>query len=100
MIGKPPYYLEGEAFCTAVEHGSYYSRATAYPLIVNSDQAALQWIHSASKGKLNSWRIERINQHWYEARYKPGKLNVVADALSRYPMLGPRNWQARARSRA
>ena len=42
MRGKPPYYCEGDALCTTIEIGSYYSRATPFPLHVNCDQAPLQ----------------------------------------------------------
>ena len=90
MRGKPPYYLEADALITCIEHAAYYSRATKYPLIVYCDQAALQWIKTASKGAVTAWRIERLNGLNYEVKYKPGKINVVADALSRYPMIGPR----------
>ena len=90
MRGKPPYYLEADALITCIERATYYSRATKYPLIVYCDQAALQWIKTASKGAVTAWRIERLNGLNYEVKYKPGKINVVADALSRYPMIGPR----------
>ena len=90
MRDKPPYYLEADALITCIERATYYSRATKYPLIVYCDQAALQWIKTASKGAVTAWRIERLNGLNYEVKYKPGKINVVADALSRYPMIGPR----------
>ena len=90
MRGKPPYYLEADALITCVERASYYSRATEYPLVVYCDQAPLQWIKTASKGAVTAWRIERLNGLDYEVHYKPGKINVIADALSRYPMIGPR----------
>ena len=90
MRGKPPYYCEGDALCTTIEIGSYYSRATPFPLHVNCDQAPLQWIKTASKGAVTAWRIERINEYDYEVHYKPGKYNITADALSRYPMIGPK----------
>ena len=59
MRGKPPYYLEADALITCVERASYYSRATAYPLVVYCDQAPLQWIKTASKGAVTAWRIKR-----------------------------------------
>ena len=90
MRGKPPYYCEGDALCTTIKIGSYYSRATPFPLHVNCDQAPLQWIKTASKGAVTAWRIERINEFDYDVHYKPGKYNDTADALSRYPMIGPK----------
>ena len=90
MRDKPPYYLEADALITCIERASYYSRATEYPLVVYCDQAPLQWIKTASKGAVTAWRIERLNGLDYEVRYKPGKQNIIADALSRYPMIGPR----------
>ena len=39
---------------------------------------------------VTAWCIERINEFDYDVHYKPGKYNDTADALSRYPMIGPK----------
>jgi hypothetical protein len=91
MRARPPYYLEGDAMVDAIEDGSRYARATRFPLWGFGDQAPLQWVKHCAKGPLNAWRIERLQECEYEIFYTPGTQNV-ADPISRYPMLGPRQF--------
>ena len=91
MRARPPYYLEGDAMIDAIEDGNRYARATRYPLWAFGDQAPLQWVKHCAKGPLNAWRIERLQECEYEVFYTPGAQNI-ADPISRYPMLGPREF--------
>ena len=90
MLNRPPYYQEADAAITCIEAGRYYSDASPFPFTLYTDHCPLTWIKTASKGAVTSWRIERINDVDYEIRYRPGPENSIPDALSRYPMLGPR----------
>ena len=85
----PPYYTEADAMITGALDAKYYAQATPFPLLILTDQAPLQWIKTCSKGRVTAWRIEQLWDIEYEVRYRPGSWNIVADALSRYPMLGP-----------
>ena len=90
MRRRPVYYREADALITSVEKGSYYSEASPYPLLIRTDHSPLQWIKSAAKGAVVGWRIERLGGVLYDIDYLPGPKNPIADALSRYPMIGPR----------
>ena len=91
LRGRPPYYLEGDAMIDAIEDGGRYARATEFKLLAFGDQAPLQWAKHCTKGQLNAWRIERLQECEYDVHYTPGSQNE-ADPISRYPMLGPRQF--------
>ena len=90
MRRRPPYYKEADALITGMTLASYYSLATPFPLLAKTDQAPLRYIDTSAKGPVVAWRIENLGGIPYEIEYVPGKLNVAPDALSRYPMLGPK----------
>jgi hypothetical protein len=91
LRGRPPYYLEGDAMIDAIEDGGRYARATEFKLLAFGDQAPLQWVKPCTKGSLNAWHIERLQECEYNVHYTPGSQNE-ADPISRYPMLGPRQF--------
>ena len=43
MLGKPPYYLEADAFITGACAAKCYANATPHPLLCLTDQAPLQY---------------------------------------------------------
>ena len=46
-------------------------------------------IKTAAKGPVTGWRKENSAGMDYEIHYRPGPMNGISDALSRYPFLGP-----------
>ena len=90
MQKRPAYYREGDALITSIKIGSYYSLASPFPLLVHTDQAPLRYIDTCAKGPVVAWRIENLGGVPYQILYRAGPKNIVPDALSRYPFLGPK----------
>ena len=52
-----------------------------------TDHLALKWLNSieSPSGRITRWALE-LQQYSFDVQYRRGKLNVVADALSRDPV--------------
>ncbi|XP_070066970.1 uncharacterized protein [Drosophila virilis] len=80
-----------------------------YRFDVITDHLALKWLNSieSPSGRIARWALE-LQQFQFDVHYRRGKLNVVADALSRNPLEtsqqavaaeAPCKWVARMRVR-
>ena len=80
--------MEVDAFITGTCAAKYYANAMPFPLKCLTDQAPLQYIKMCPKGQVTAWHIEHLWDIDYMVEYCKGSWNVVANALSCYPMLG------------
>ena len=57
--------------------------------MVRTDHSALQWLLNISgdNGRLVRWRL-RLSEFTFDIQFKPGRVNQVADALSRMATSG------------
>ena len=88
---KPPYHREAKAWMNGMELTQPFALFNKYPVECYTDHSPLQWIkHTSGKGPVSQFIIDKLSIMDYNMHYIRGPDNVVADALSRYPMLGPR----------
>ena len=100
-------YSPTEQECLAIVWGIRKMRPylEGYEFTVITDHLALKWLNSIESpaGRIARWTLE-LQQYRFEVQYRRGKLNVVADALSREPQLAvctvqipKRSWLQRRR---
>ena len=74
-----------------MELATPYALFNKHPIECYTDHSPLTWIkHTSGKGPVSQFIIDKLSVLDYNMHYIKGPENVVADALSRYPMLGPR----------
>ena len=86
---KPPFYLEASALLWGIEKCRIYALSSRFPLHTYSDHLPLRWMDKCDKGAISSFMIEQLSDIERVHSYIPGEENVISDAVSRYPMLGP-----------
>lgn len=73
------------AIIWALDSLKFYLYGTAKVIIFTDHQPLTFALHNKNNNaRLRKWKC-RLEEYDYELRYKPGKSNVVADALSRVP---------------
>jgi len=88
---KPPYHREAKAWMNGMELALPYTMCNQFPLECYTDHSPLTWVkHTSGKGPVSQFIIDKMSLVDYNMHYIRGVDNVIADALSRFPMLGPR----------
>ena len=67
-----------------VQEGSHRSILVGFPLVFHSDHKNLSFDTFKSE-RVSRWRL-LLEEYIYEFVYTPGKANIIADMISRYPM--------------
>ena len=87
---KPPYHREAKAWMNGMTLALPYAMCNPFPLQCWTDHSPLTWVkHTSGKGPVSQFIIDMLSQVDYEMNYLKGEDNVIADGLSRFPMLGP-----------
>ena len=67
-----------------------YALQNKFPVKCFTDHTPLTWIkHTSGKGPVSQFIVDTLSIIDYEMEYVRGENNVYADALSRFPLLGP-----------
>jgi len=91
MRKSPPYYKETKAWMNGITKARLY--ADAHPMAIKciTDHIPMTWVkNTTGKGPVSQFILDNLSNIDYTIEYRPGKLLVEADAVSRYPCLGPR----------
>jgi transposase InsO family protein len=89
MQRRPIFYREAAAVFYGLHLIRFHAAGCHKPIIVHTDQISLKWAKHSDKGLVTSWRLHLAHEIDFRIQYKPGLTNVLADALSRAPMLTP-----------
>jgi hypothetical protein len=87
---RPPFYLEADSLLWATDKAKFYALSSRFPLYTYSDHMPLQWMKKSEKGPVSKFLVEQLSEVETVHQYIQGELNTIADAASRYPLLGPK----------
>ena len=87
---RPPYYLEADSLLWATNETKFYALSSPFPLYTYSDHLSLAWMKKSEKGPVSKFLVEQLSELDTVHQYIHGHFNSVADAASRYPLLGPK----------
>ncbi len=87
---RPPFYLEADSLLWCTNEAKFYALSFPFPLYTYSDHMPLQWMKKSEKGPVAQFLIEQLSELDTVHQFIQGHLNSVADAASRYPLLGPK----------
>ena len=91
MKRSPPYYKETAAWMNGLEKSRIYIDYSPFPVKCITDHIPLTYIKNTSgKGPVSQFVLDNLSSLDYTIEYRKGTKLVEADAVSRFPCLGPR----------
>jgi len=91
MRRSPPYYKETKAWMNGLENTRIYADYSPFPVQCITDHIPLTYIKNTSgKGPVSQFVLDNLSSLDYTITYREGRKLVEADAVSRFPCLGPR----------
>jgi hypothetical protein len=87
---RAPFYLEADTLLWGLAKCRFWALSSPFPLYASSNHLPLKWIRKCEKGPVSEFTIEQLFDLQWIHSYVPGPENSLFDALSRYPLLGPR----------
>jgi hypothetical protein len=91
MKRAPPYYKETAAWMNGLEKSRIYIDYSPFPVKCITDHIPLTYIKNTSgKGPVSQFVLDNLSSLDYTIEYRQGSKLVEADAVSRFPCLGPR----------
>ena len=91
MRRAPPYYKETAAWMNGLEKARIYADYSKFPIECVTDHIPLTFVKSTSgKGPVSQFVLDNLSFLDYTITYREGRKLVEADAVSRFPCLGPK----------
>ena len=91
MRRAPPYYKETAAWMNGIEKSRVYTDYSPFPLQCVTDHIPLTYVkNTGGKGPVSQFVLDNLSNIDYNITYRKGSKLVEADAVSRFPCLGPR----------
>ncbi len=82
--------MEADTLLWGLSKCRFWALSSPFPLYASSDHLPLKWIRKCDKGPVSEFIIEQLSDIQWIHSYIRGPDNSLFDALSRYPLLGPR----------
>ncbi len=91
MRRAPPYYKETKAWMNGLENARIYADYSPFPIECITDHIPLTYVKNTSgKGPVSQFILDNLSSLDYTITYRPGGKLVEADAVSRFPCIGPK----------
>ena len=91
MKRAPPYYKETAAWMNGMERIRIYADYSPFPVECVTDHIPLTYVKNTSgKGPVSQFVLHNLSTLDYNITYRKGSKLVEADAVSRFPCLGPK----------
>ena len=91
MKRAPPYYKETAAWMNGLERTRIYADYSKFPVECVTDHIPLTYVKNTSgKGPVSQFVLDNLSTIDYTIKYRKGSELVEADAVSRFPCLGPK----------
>ena len=89
-VRKPTYHREAKGWMNGLTLTIPYATHNRYPVECWTDHTPLTWVkHTSGKGPVSQFIVDTLSVIDYNMNYIKGPINVPADTLSRFPLLGP-----------
>jgi hypothetical protein len=91
-----PFYREARAVAHFLKMIQPLVALSPFPVHVHSDHMPLKWMKQSRRGPIADFVVFDLGGMYYRIHYKPGKTNIIADALSsRFPLVSPNDFHLR-----
>ena len=91
MRRAPPYYKETKAWMNGLELARIYADYSPFPVKCITDHIPLTYVKNTSgKGPVSQFILDNLSSLDYTLTYRQGSKLVEADAVSRFPCIGPK----------